>query len=361
MNFSTWQFKADQDAVMLRNAQPILVIGGWLLSFLAITGVAALAAGRAAEQTRRAGLLKAVGATPGLIAAVLLIEYLVLALLGDALGLGLARLAEPAIASPTASRIGDCRRTDRHRHRRDDRPRRGGGGAVGPASHAAGPAHRDRHRPGRHHPPASPPSLADRAVRAAAHPAAARAAADRPPAGPRRAPRVLHRRHPDRDHRPADYGVQPRRGYAQHREGWERALSSMPNLRDDHDSRLLLAVTVLVITLALVNTVTLTWTTAIEARANMAIARTLGATPGQITAGLSVAQLLPALSGALAGILMGIVLYGPYAGGGTAMPPLSWLLAAALAVLLATAALTALPARLAARRPVAQTLSAETA
>jgi putative ABC transport system permease protein len=37
------------------------------------------------------------------------------------------------------------------------------------------------------------------------------------------------------------------------------------------------------------------------------------------------------------------------------------MLAAALAALLATAALTALPARLAARRPVAPTLSAETA
>jgi putative ABC transport system permease protein len=42
-------------------------------------------------------------------------------------------------------------------------------------------------------------------------------------------------------------------------------------------------------------------------------------------------------------------------------PPFSWLLGAALATLLATAALTALPARLAARRPVAQALNAETA
>ncbi|SDH56896.1 FtsX-like permease family protein [Sinosporangium album] len=92
--------------VILKDSQPILVIGSWLLGFLAITGVAALAAGRAAEQARRAGLLKAVGATPGLIAAVLLTEYLALALAGDALGLVIARLAVPAVASPTASRIG---------------------------------------------------------------------------------------------------------------------------------------------------------------------------------------------------------------------------------------------------------------
>ncbi|MFD0470237.1 ABC transporter permease [Nonomuraea thailandensis] len=64
INFHSWQFKAEQDAVILRGTQPILVLGSWLLSFLAVTGVAALATGRAVQQTRRAGLLKAVGATP---------------------------------------------------------------------------------------------------------------------------------------------------------------------------------------------------------------------------------------------------------------------------------------------------------
>ena len=37
-----------------------------------------------AEQTRRVGLLKAVGGTPGLVAAVLLAEYLVMALVAAA-------------------------------------------------------------------------------------------------------------------------------------------------------------------------------------------------------------------------------------------------------------------------------------
>ncbi|GAA1790112.1 hypothetical protein [Actinomadura chokoriensis] len=70
VNVRAWQLVADQDATMLKGSRPILVIGSWLLSFLAIGGVATLAAGRAAEQTRRVGVLKAVGATPGLIAAV---------------------------------------------------------------------------------------------------------------------------------------------------------------------------------------------------------------------------------------------------------------------------------------------------
>ncbi len=149
--------------------------------------------------------------------------------------------------------------------------------------------------------------------------------------------------------------AQPERGY-----GLDGS-SALPNLRGEHDRQLMLAVTILLIALAVVNTITFTWTTAIEARANMAIARTLGATPGQISAGLSTAQLLPSLPGAIIGVPLGIGLCSMFALGKWTEPPSSWLLGAALATLLATAALTALPARLAARWPVAQALSAETA
>ncbi|MEV5752545.1 ATP-binding cassette domain-containing protein [Actinoallomurus sp. NPDC052308] len=72
---------------------------------------------------------------------------------------------------------------------------------------------------------------------------------------------------------------------------------------------------------AVVNTLTITWTTAQEASPTMAVARTLGATPGQITAGLSVAQLLPTLPGALAGIPIGIVLCLPFSAANMAWPP----------------------------------------
>ncbi|GAA4584867.1 hypothetical protein GCM10023194_25890 [Planotetraspora phitsanulokensis] len=354
VNFSSWQFKADQDAVMLRTTQPVLVVGSWLLSFLSITGVAALAAGRATEQTRRAGLLKAVGATPGLIAAVLLTEYLALALLADALGLVLARLAEPAIASPTASRIG------------------GVGGPTGTvivataalavvvaALSALRPtlravrtatvtaltvtAHRPRHRPRLTALSALLPTPLLLGLRLTAR-------------RPGRA--VLHACSTAVTLIAITalliYDAQPRWGPAQHREGWGPGLSGVPDLQADHDGRLLLAVSIALIALATVNTVTLTWTTAMEARANMAVARTLGATPGQISAGLSVAQLLPALPGAVAGVPLGILLCGE-----TTTFPFSWIAAAALVILLATTALTALPARLAARRSVAQTLSAE--
>ncbi|GAA3469227.1 ABC transporter permease [Nonomuraea roseola] len=355
VNFHTWQFMAEHDMVILRNTQPILVVGSWLLSFLAITGVAALAAGRSIEQTRRAGLLKAVGAAPGLIAAVLLTEYLALALAGDALGLVIARLTVPAIASPTASRIGDAV---------------GPGGATVAAATVlavavavlstlrptlwamrtatvtalSATAHQPRHRPWLTALSALLPTplllglrltarRPGRAVLQACSTATTMIAIV--------ALLTLH--------------AQQERGY-----GLDGS-SALPNLRGEHDRRLMLAVTILLIALAVVNTITLTWTTAVEARENMAIARTLGATPGQISAGLSTAQLLPSLPGAIIGVPLGIGLLSLFAARNSAEPPSSWLLGAALATLLATAALTALPARLAARRPVAQALSAETA
>jgi putative ABC transport system permease protein len=55
----------------------------------------------------------------------------------------------------------------------------------------------------------------------------------------------------------------------------------------------------------------------------------------------------------------GFLLYLPF--GDVNMPPTWLLLAAPLALVLATAALTALPARIAAHQSIAETLSAETA
>lgn len=355
INFHSWQFTAQQDMVILKDSRPILVVGSWLLSFLAITGVAALATGRAVEQTRRAGLLKAVGAAPGLIATVLLTEYLALALAGDALGLVIARLAAPVIASPTASRVGDVAgpaaatvaaatvlavavaalSTLRPTLR-----------AIRTATVTAltATAYQPRHRPGLTALSALLPTPLLLGLRLTA----------------RRPGRAVLQACSTATTVIAIVALltlyaQPERGY-----GLDGS-SVLPNLRGEHDRRLMLAVTVLLIILAVVNTITLTWTTAMEARANMAIARTLGATPGQVTAGLSTAQLLPSLPGAVLGVPLGIGLLSLFAAGNAVDPPFSWLLGAALATLLATAALTALPARLAARRPVAQALNAETA
>jgi putative ABC transport system permease protein len=90
----------------------------------------------------------------------------------------------------------------------------------------------------------------------------------------------------------------------------------------------------------------------------MAVARTFGATPAQITAGLSLAQLLPALLGVLGG--MPLLLLLPLVSDQPSYPPAWLLLSAALAPLLATVALTAVPARLAARRSVTEALGVGT-
>jgi putative ABC transport system permease protein len=353
VTFFTWQLMAEQDSVMLQDSQPILVIGSWLLCFLAIAGVATLAAGRAAKQTRRVGLLKAVGATPGLIAAVLLAEYLALALLADALGLTAARLAEPTIVNPTASLITAAT---------------GPTGTtiavttvialavaalttLGPTVRAvrtetvaalADTAHQPPHRAHLTRVSALLPTplllglrlIARRPGRAVLHACNMTATLTTITA-------LL-----------MEY-AQPARGYGL------GGSSSLTNLKADQGRHMMLAVTAALITLAAINTITITWTTAQEARPTMAIARTLGATPGQITAGLSVAQLLPTLPGALAGIPMGIILCLPFSASNATWPPAWLLLTAALAALPATAALTAIPARIAARASVARTLSAE--
>jgi putative ABC transport system permease protein len=149
--------------------------------------------------------------------------------------------------------------------------------------------------------------------------------------------------------------------YAQPPQRWNFGAITLTDFTDGQNRHLLLTVTTALITLALVNTVTLTWTTALEARAVMAIVRTLGATAGQVTASLSLAQLLPTVPGALAGVPIGLLVYLPFDHDVTTTAPLGWFVAVVLVPLVATAALSALPARAAARASIAATLSAETA
>jgi putative ABC transport system permease protein len=102
------------------------------------------------------------------------------------------------------------------------------------------------------------------------------------------------------------------------------------------------------------------WATAIDTQNATALARALGATPRQIGAGLTTAQLLPGLVAACVGIPAGLMVY-QLAGGNLddAMPPILWLLAVIPATLIAVAAVTAIPARIGARRPVAAVLRVE--
>ena len=178
-------------------------MGSWLLGLLAVASVAVLVGGRMAEQIRRVGLLKAIGGTPGLVAAVLLAEYMLLSLIAAAAGLGVGWLVAPLLTKPGGGLLGTA-------------------GAppltianVGvvvalalavavvatlvPAIRAA--THQHGARPGRCGPSAPPSAMDHHGIGAAACPAVARNADGRPPTAPDGAHRAQYRRHRQRDRR----------------------------------------------------------------------------------------------------------------------------------------------------------------
>jgi len=97
------------------------------------------------------------------------------------------------------------------------------------------------------------------------------------------------------------------------------------------DEQMLQVLTVVLIALAVLNAIVTTWATVLDARHTSALARALGATPWQLTAGLAAAQVLPALPGAVLGIPLGIGLFAAANGAGNApvSGPGCWLTGAA--------------------------------
>jgi putative ABC transport system permease protein len=147
-------------------------------------------------------------------------------------------------------------------------------------------------------------------------------------------------------------------------------LSGTPDLLSvplqDRVSQVVAVLTVILGILAAINMIFITQATVADAQRTSALARAFGATPREVTAGLCVAQLLPALAGVIVGIPAGIGLYRLAAtrashGGHPLVltPPLWWLLVVLLGTLIVVAVLTAIPARIGARRPVAMVLRTE--
>ena len=101
-----WQMIARQDGMLVSKEQNILIVGSWLLALLAVASLAVLVGGRMAEQNRRVGLLKAVGAAPALVAGILLGEYLALSVVAAAIGLIASHLAAPLLTNPGAGLLG---------------------------------------------------------------------------------------------------------------------------------------------------------------------------------------------------------------------------------------------------------------
>jgi putative ABC transport system permease protein len=347
----TWQDILAGHDKLLENTREAMLIGSWLLSLLALASIAVLVGGRMADQVRRVGLLKAVGGTPSLVAAVLLAEYVVVALLAAATGLALGRLAAPLLTDPGAGLLGSA-------------------GAVPftistvvlVTAVALGVAVVATFVP------------AVRAARTSTVLALADSA--RPP---RRRPWLigLSARLPV----PLLIGLRviarrPRRtvlgalAIAITVSGIVAALAAHAHFNTEKApgsdprgelNQVLLLFAIMLVAQAAVNAICITWATALDARRSSALARALGATSDQVSAGLSVSQVFPALAGAILGLPGGIALAEALDDDPVTIPQLWQLLAVVLGSVLVISALTAIPARFSARRPVAEILASERA
>jgi putative ABC transport system permease protein len=148
-------------------------------------------------------------------------------------------------------------------------------------------------------------------------------------------------------------------GHAAMAADWEGASRLDPEA--DRANQVLLVISVILVALAAINAVFITWATVLDARHSSALARALGATPSQVSAGLSAAQILPALVGASLGIPGGLALFSTLSNDEAPTPP-SWQLVAVVGLtVLLVAVLTTIPARFGGRRPVSPVLQAEIA
>ena len=102
----SWQQISTADNDLVSVAQQVLTPGAWLAVALAVASVAVLAGGRMTEQTRRVGQLKAVGAAPATVAAVLLAEHLIVASVAAAAGLMTGLLVAPLLSDAGAGLVG---------------------------------------------------------------------------------------------------------------------------------------------------------------------------------------------------------------------------------------------------------------
>jgi putative ABC transport system permease protein len=352
-----WQGLQAAAGLLVQDQQAVLAVGAWLTGVLAVASVAVLAGGRMAEQIRRVGLLKAVGSTPSVVAAVLLAENLLVALAAAAAGLLAGWLAAPLITNPGAGLVGTPGAPSL------TLPTAGLVIGVALAVALAAtlvPALRAART-------STVSALADAARRPRRRATLIKLSARLP------VPLLLGLRLIARRPRRAALGAASIAiavtglvtVLAFHAMAGQRRFGGSDGLGNpvvSRDEQMLLVLTVALVALAVLNAVFTAWAAALDARHSSALARALGATPQQVSGGLAAAQMLPALAGALLGIPLGIGLFKVANGSGqAAIPSASWLVAVVLATLVAVAALTIIASRIGGRRPAGEILQAETA
>ena len=347
----SWQEVSTDAAKLVRGPHTVLLVGSGLLILLALASVAVLVGGRLSEQTRRVGLLKAVGATPGTVAAVLLVEHLAVTLIAAAAGLAIGWGLAPLLTSPGAGLLGA---------------------------------------------PGAPPVAASTvaivigvalavAVLATLTPAlqAARTSTISALADAARPPRRSARLNALSIRLPIALLLGVRLAARRPRRLALSTLSvtvtvagivaivieharldaptQLVNPQNQRITQVMLVITVMLIVLAAINTILITWATVLDARHASALARALGATPHQVSAALSAAQFLSVLPGSLLGVPAGMGLLKAVTKSGDAykLVPIWWFLLIILGTWLITSALTTIPAQSASRQPTSQILQAE--
>jgi len=349
-DYHYWQDVLATDAAIIKFTRPTLIVGGWLLAVAAVVTLTALATVRAARDHRRAALLKTVGAGPVTVTAVLLAQYLLLTVLATGFGLALGALAAPRLADPSAGLLDTAGLPD-------------SAtvsvtvllavlvaviGTLGPVVrtarastiHAlADPAHPFTHHPHLNALTAYLPTPLLLGIRLLA----------------RRPGRAVL----------AAVGTSATTIMVSAMLAWHADLNAAAaslrfgpiEVRNDQTGRVLLAVTLALVALSTLNTALLGWSAAVQARRALTISRALGATPGQVISALCIVRLLADVPAVAVGIPAGLGLYWLF--GDNVTPPATWLLTAALAVLLDVGALTALPAWMHARSPAGHALNVE--
>ncbi|MEE6263600.1 FtsX-like permease family protein [Plantactinospora sonchi] len=352
MPMQTWRSVLADATELARDSQILLLIGAWLLGLLAVASLSVLVGGRMADQTRRVGLLKAVGGTPGLVAAVLLAEYLLVAVVAAAAGLIIGALTAPLLSGSSAGLVGS-----------PGTPTLTWSTIGLVTAVALGVAVVATAVPTLRGARSSTVSALADAARPARRTGWLITLSARLPVPLLLALRVAARR--------------PRRvvlavfSIAVTVSGiyvllvLNAVLGDLPGTGAYSEAqvgvlRQVLGVwTVILLSLAAVNAIVITWATVLDNRHASAVARAFGATPREVTVALATAQVLPALLGAVLGVFPGgflvfaaiIAITGGDSDRATLPGP--WqLITLVLTTVLAVAALTAVPARLGGRRPV---------
>lgn len=353
--WESWQQIRRDDSAQIRSEQQVLEAGTALLAVIALAGIAVMVGTRMTEQTRRVGLLKAVGATPRTVAIMLLVENLLIAVAAAAVGLLAGRVVAPTLTTAGNSLLGTA----------GTPTLTSGTAAVAillavavAATATAGPAIKGARTSTVRAlaNPARPPQRNQRLI----------ALSNRLPAPLLLAVRTSARRPARTVLAIASITVAVATTVAtlalRHTTtlGVKVAGNVLAGARTQSVDHVAATLTALLLTVAAINILFVTWATVIETRRTNALARALGATPRQITAGLTATQVLAALIAAFTGIPVGFVLYGAVGGNPTrANLPVLLFLAIIPITMIAVAALAAIPARIAALAPVALSLRSD--